>query len=215
MGRTLVARYLATQDFSTLTDAETHDLVAAIKTASKTSTLVLNNPPMATSAAALLTKDATLVTANTAVSDDRTKLKTDLGTEALARADLHGELRTYATFASNLAKSLADLQGTGVNDRAPRAPRGTPPPVPGAIDSKPPAKGHGKLVVSVHETGSTRYLYVAEQSADGLTWAPLGIGRGKTRTLTGASGTKIWVRFAAVRGQLQSDWCIAQLVVIP
>ena len=214
MGLSLIKRYLALQDFSTLTDAETHDLVGRIKTASKTSTLVLNNPPMATSAAALITKDATLTTANTTVSDDRTKLKTDLGTEAEARAEVHGELRTYATFASNLAKSLVDLQGSGVNERAAKTPKGTPPPTPGAIDSKPPAKGHGKLVVSVHETGSIRHHYVAEQSPDGVTWSQLGVGRGKTRTLTGASGTKVWVRFATVRGQLQSDW-LAALVVIP
>jgi hypothetical protein len=101
-----------------------------------------------------------------------------------------------------------------VNGRAPRTPKGTPPPVPGAIDSRPPARGHGKLLLSVHETGSTRYQYVAEQSADGITWSQLGVGRGKTRTLTGASGTKVWVRFATVRGQLQSDW-LSALVILP
>jgi hypothetical protein len=56
---------------------------------------------------------------------------------------------------------------------------------------------------------------VAEQSADGINYSPLGLGRGKTRTLTGASGTKIWVRFAMVRGELQSAWSTPVLVTIP
>jgi hypothetical protein len=215
MTRPLVPRFLAALDPSQLTDAEVHELVGQITTASKTSTLVLNNPPMAASVAALGTKEATLATSNTAVANDKVKLKTDLGTEALARADVEGELRTYVTFASNFAKSPADLQGAGVAQRAARPAKGSVPPVPGAIDSKIPVKGHGKLVVAVHETGSTHYHYVAEQSPDGTTWSALGVGRGKTRTLTGASGTKVWVRFATVRGQVQSDWNTATLVTIP
>ena len=78
-----------------------------------------------------------------------------------------------------------------------------PPAMPDLFDVKIPKKGHGKLVIGVHETGPIRYQYVAEQSSDGVNWSPLGLGRGKTRTLTGASGTKIWVHFAAVRRGLQ------------
>jgi len=215
MTRSLVPRFLALLDASALTDAEIHTLVPQIKTASTTSTLVLNNPPMATSVAALVTKDATLATSNTAVANDKVKLKTDLGTEALTRADVQGELRTYVTFASNLAKSPADLQGAGLAERPPRAPKGTLPPVPGAVDLKIPVKGHGKIVVAVHETGSTHHRYVAQQSPDGTTWSPLGLGYGKTRTILGPSGTKVWVRFATVRGQVQSDWNTPTLVSIP
>jgi hypothetical protein len=86
---------------------------------------------------------------------------------------------------------------------------------PDAIDVKPPKKGHGRMTVSVHETGKTRHQYVAEQSPDGVTWSQLGNGRGKTRVITGASGTKVWVRFALVRGQAQSDWSTPYLVTIP
>ena len=57
----LVQRFPALQDFAALTDVETHDLVGQIKTAGKTSTLVLNNPPMATSLAALVAKDQDFV----------------------------------------------------------------------------------------------------------------------------------------------------------
>ena len=215
MGKALVPRYLATMDFSSLTDDEVHTQISNIKTASATSALVLANPPMATSVDALVAKDAKLVVSNKAVSDARVKLSTAIGVEAQARADVLGELRTYSTFASNFAKSPTDLSGAGVAERAKRTVYTTAPDAPDQIDIKPPKKGHGKNVASVHETGSVRYQYVAEQSADGLTWAPLGLGRGKTRTVTGASGAKVWVRFARVRGQLQSEWSTPVLITIP
>ncbi len=98
---------------------------------------------------------------------------------------------------------------------APRLSRNAPPTVPESIDTKPPKTGHGKNRVSVHETGTTRHQYVAEQSVDGTTWTALGTGRGKSRVLTGASGAKIWVRFAMVRSGMQSDWCTPVLVTIP
>jgi hypothetical protein len=69
--------------------------------------------------------------------------------------------------------------------------------------------------VSVHETGTGRHHYVAQQSMDGVTWTQLGIGQGKTRTLTGESGAKIWVRFAMIRGEIQSAWCTPVLINIP
>ena len=99
--------------------------------------------------------------------------------------------------------------------RGPRPSRGTLPEVPERIDVKNPRRGHGKTVVSVHETGSTKHAYVAEQSLDGIAWTPLGVGRGKTRVVTGASGTTVWVRFAMVRGELQSAWSMPHNVVIP
>jgi len=86
------------------------------------------------------------------------------------------------------------------------------------LDTSYPAKGHGKAMVSVHETGKTRRQYAAEWSPETIgpnSWAQLGVGHGKTRSVIGASGTKVWVRFATVRGQQQSDWCTPVLVTIP
>jgi hypothetical protein len=87
--------------------------------------------------------------------------------------------------------------------------------VPASIDVKTPRVGHGKIRATVHETGGSHHPYAAEQSVDGTTWTALGAGRGKSRMITGASGAKIWVRFAMVRGELQSDWCTPVLVTIP
>jgi hypothetical protein len=40
-------------------------------------------------------------------------------------------------------------------------------------------------------------------------------GRGKERKLSGPTGTKVWVRMAAIRYGLQSDWSVPVLVILP
>jgi len=87
--------------------------------------------------------------------------------------------------------------------------------VPGNIVNKPPKQGHGKTVVSVDDPGPTRHQFAAEQSLDGVTWTQLGVGHGKTRVVTGPSGTKVWVRFAMVRAGQQSAWSTPFLVTLP
>ena len=74
------------------------------------------------------------------------------------------------------------------------------------------------LAADLPKPVTAEQIYRQEQATrppDGITWSQLGLGRGKTRTLTGATGTKIWVRMATVRGELQSDWCVPVLVTIP
>jgi hypothetical protein len=77
----------------------------------------------------------------------------------------------------------------------------------------------GKARVAVDETGMPRGRYVAQRSFGDPdredTWSDLP-GVGKERRLSGyASGTWIWVRFAAVRFGMQSAWSAPTLVVIP
>jgi hypothetical protein len=122
-------------------------------------------------------------------------------------------IRSYATFATNDAKVPTDIHEAGLTARDTAMPK-LPPAPPPSLDVKTPVKGHGKIMVSAHETGPTRQQYVAQESADGLTWTQLGLGRGKMRTITGAIGTKVWVRMATIRGELQSDWCTPVLVTI-
>jgi hypothetical protein len=84
---------------------------------------------------------------------------------------------------------------------------------------KNPAKGHGRTKLTVYETrGAPRGEYVAQWSPDPYgptTWAQLGIGHGKSRWVSGQPGTKVWVRFARVRGQSQSEWSTPMLITIP
>jgi hypothetical protein len=215
MARNLVPRYLAALELSSMADDKIQTLTGDIALAAKTSALVAASVPMQTSVAALATKSATLLAASAAVTADHAKLRIDIATEAQARSDILGEVRTYTTLVTNVAKSPADLHAAGLAPQPPRTPRNTPPTVPGLIVNKPPKTGHGKTTVSVEETGPTRQQYVAQDSLDGVTYTQLGMGFGKTRVVTGASGTKVWVRFAMVRGQVQSDWSVPLQITIP
>jgi len=218
MGRSLIPRYHVELDFSQIKDNNRHDIVAGIKQVASTSQLILNSPAMLASVAALSEKAAIFAQANAAVISTKQKLKTDIATEAGCRSDVDGEIRAFATLAENYAKSAADIHSVGLSARAAAPVKRLAPEVPESIDTVIPRKGHGRATVSVHETGRTRRQYAAEWSPDPIgpdTWAPLGAGSGKTRTVTGTSGTKVWVHFATVRGQLQSDWCTPVLVTIP
>jgi hypothetical protein len=214
MGRRLAPRYLAALDFSTYTDQELHKLVSDINLAAPTCTLVQASPPMQECVQRLVAKDATLTKTSKKVDDDKATLRTDLATEALARTDLQGEARTYASFVQGAAKSPADVQGAALNPKQ-HTPRNQPPTVPDHLESRPPKRGHGRITVFVVETGTTHHQFAAEQSLDGVTFTQLGVSHGKTRVVTGPSGTKVWVRFAMVRGSLQSDWSIPIIVTIP
>jgi hypothetical protein len=216
MGHTLIPRYLAALELSTQTDDELHTLAGDIGLAAKTSALVLGNTQMQASVAAVATSDTALATANQMVDDDHTKLRIDIAAQAFARSDLLGAIRTYGSFVAGGAKSPADVHAAGLPPLGPRPARNTPPTVPVIINNKAPKTGHGTTTVSVGDNLPTRHQYVAQQSLDGgTTWAQLGVGHGTTRVVTGASGTKVWVRFAMVRGQLQSDWCTPVMVTIP
>jgi len=214
MRRTLVPRFSPTLELSSMSDEALHALAADLALAAKSSPLVAASPTMQACVAALATKDGALASSNQTVADDHAKLHVDIGAEALARADLVGVVRTYATLITNDAKSFADVQSAGF-PAGPRAPRNSPPTVPEMIIVRPPRSGHGKTRVIVEETGPTKHQYVAEQSLDEVTWTQLGVGLGKTRVVTGASGTKVWVRFAMVRGQVQGGWSTPILITIP
>lgn len=215
MGRTLVSRTLTSVVVSALDDAKLHELAADIAVAAKTSTLVAGNATLQSTIPQLATADASLLSSNKAVATDRVTLSTDLATEAENRSVVMGMLRTIVTVATNVAKSPADLQGAGLPAAAPRPPHNQPPTVPARVDNKPPKTGHGKTTVVVYETAGERFHYVAQESLNGVTYTQLGLGLGKTRVVTGASGTKVWVRFAMVRSGLQSDWSVPILVTIP
>jgi hypothetical protein len=218
MSRTLVQRFHALLDFSTLDDTLRHQIAAGIEAVAATSPLVTGSTAMQASLTALGKKDAALSTANGVVVNDKQKLRTDIATEVTARGDYDGELRNFALLAENGAKSPTDIQSVGLTYRPPAPATKLPPPVPTSINTIFPKTGHGKATVSVQETGTTRRQYIAQSSPDPFgptTWSPLGVSLGKTRVLTGASGTRIWVRFATVRGALQSDWCTPVLVTIP
>jgi hypothetical protein len=215
MGRSLIPRCPAAAQVSSFSDAELHELASNIVTSGKTSPIVQGSTTLQATVAALATDDASLTTANKTVEADKNQLRLDVTAAAQARSLVVGGVRSVITAVTNVAKSPADLQAAGIPPAPPRPPANQPPTVPAQIDVTYPKTWHGKARATVFDTDPTRYAYVAQQSADGTNWTQLGVGHGKMRTVTGASGTKVWVRFAMVRAQLQSDWSAPVLVTIP
>jgi hypothetical protein len=165
----------------------------------------------------------------------------DLGTTfaaykvAVAKGDQSAKQHTLDVAARNtardandaaltLVKALVESGATSADDIKSIAftPRGGRPPAPQLVppdflDITMGKKGHGKVKVAAHEIGKTRRQYAAQMSPDPIganTWANLP-GAGKSRWLTGKSGTSAWVRFALMHGQAQSDWGTPVLVTFP
>jgi hypothetical protein len=203
-------------NLATMTDAEVLQLVVAIVALAPKSALI-SIPAIAASVAAVTSKGSTFKTASDTVTADEEKLKNDKTTMQTARGSLENEVTSLAGLVGTNAASEADVTGMAFHLRTGATVAKAPPEVPASIDVMIPKNGHGRCKASVHETGTTKGRYVAEQSPDPIgptTWTSLP-GTGKSRTITGQTGTKVWVRFARVRAQLQSDWSTPVLVTIP
>jgi hypothetical protein len=216
MARTLVRQHVLLS-FDTLSDAERQSILAGVTQLAPTSALYAGTPAIQASFAALVKKGATLTSAGATVAADKQKLKADTGSEVAARTDFDVELRTLATLTEAGAKTPSDITSMGFHDRPPTPTAKLAPATPTSIDVKMPVRGHGVARVVAVYAGTGRPHFVAQWSPDPVgpaTWVAL-VGAGKTRLVAGASGTRVWVRFASLRGQLQSDWCTPVLVTIP
>jgi hypothetical protein len=203
-------------NISRMSDAEIASVIAAIQKVGATSSL-MQNPAIAASAAALGKKGSALTAAGLVVTSDEKQLKLDIAARDVARTNVEGELANMRTLVSTNATSPADIAGMGLVPLV-RAPQTrSVPPVPAEILTRL-GSVHGRARVSVVQSGGARGSYVAEATPDPISptsvWASVP-GIGKQRVLTGATGTKLWVRFAQVRYGLQSDWSTPVLVTLP
>jgi hypothetical protein len=202
-------------DLASFDDAERTNLVAGVQKVAPQSGL-MQIPAIAASVAALGKKGAALVAGNSAVGADEKLLKLDMATRDGARSSLDLEIVTLRALVASNAQTASDITSMGftLHERAPRT--RTQPAAPGELLTRI-GKAHGRARVTVNELGTTSGNYVAEGSPDPIgpsTWSPLP-GNGKQRTITGPTGTKVWVRFARVRYGLQSDWSAPVLVTLP
>jgi hypothetical protein len=209
-------RFRIALNLAGMTDAELLQLIVAI-TAVAPQSVLFAIPAIAAGVGTVTTKGAAFKTADDAVTADEEKLRNDKVAKLAARGALENDVTSLAGLVGTNAKSQADVSSMAFLLRQPASVATATPAVPVTISITYPKHGHGHAKASVDETGTTKGRYVAEQSSDPIgaaTWASLP-GTGKSRTITGASGTKVWVRFARVRGQLQSDWSTPVLVTIP
>jgi len=203
-------------NLSSMTNEQLLQLVVAITALAPQSALI-SIASIATSVAAVTSKGATFKSNSDTVKADEEKLRNDKTALGTSRGALEGEVATLAALVGSNAKNAADVASMAFQVAPAPVVVKSPPATPDVIDVVIPKKGRGRAKASVHETGGEKGRYAAEWSPDPFgptTWVALP-GTGKSRNLTGASGTKIWVRFARVRGQLQSDWSTPVLVTFP
>src|SRR5262249_5630243 len=154
---------------------------------------------IAASVTALGKKDAALAQNNTNVENDKKQLKADTDAETVARTEFDGELYTLTALVESNAKTPAEVSGIGFKSFV-RAPvqKGLPA-IPDGIDVITPKKGRGKSKIAVQQPPGMRWQYVVMASPAGpnlptaTSWT-LVTGNGKTRELSGASGTQLWVK---------------------
>ena len=191
------------------------DLLAGVMQTVSTSKLYQSSTVIQGLVAELVTYGAALKPSTDMVAADRVKLTNDEAAVATNRTNFDKTVNALLSAVEKDAKDEADAKGIGTTPRGPKPPKvPVAPPVVDVIIGK---KARGYATVSAHETGKTKSHYAAQWSPEPIgptTWATL-IGFGKSRHLTGASGTKVWVRFAMVRGSIQSDWSTPVLVTIP
>jgi hypothetical protein len=200
---------------SGMTNDETLELSGNIVKLTPTSALATANPSVASGAAAVGARAATLKT-SLAKASDLAKQAVDAATVALAdREDLDTEVHAFVGNVLNVATTPDDLTSVALTPRAQPVTPTVGPEVPASFVVSMPKYKKGYADISVSEPAGVHGRYYAEWSPDPIgTWARLA-GTGKSRRVTGVSGTKVWVRFARVRGALESDWSAPQLIVIP
>jgi hypothetical protein len=198
-----------------LDDAARAGLLAGIQEMAPQSALT-KVATVAASVDALAKKGAALTANVTAAVAAEKQYKATLAQRDESRDAFDKELLALKAAVESVATSESDVKGMGFTPLTFTKASPTQPEPPVGLMVKV-GKAHGKArVVVAGAAPSARF--VAEVSPDPAgqgTWSSLP-GTGRERKLSGyASGMKLWVRFAAVRYGLQSDWCTPVLVTIP
>jgi hypothetical protein len=199
---------------STADDKYRYDTLAAVGNLAPTSPL-LAIPAIQASVTRLATLAVAFKVNNDTVAADRAKLALDIEEEGNTRDAVDGELLALKAAIENHATKASDLASLGFGERGASRTKGQLS-APEAIDIKS-TKVRGQFTAVAREVGKSRWQYAAESSPDPVgesTWTTL-TGYSRSRKVTGPSGSKVWVRFARMSGQLQSEWSTPVLVTIP
>jgi hypothetical protein len=192
------------------------DVVGALLKQAPQSQLYKNNPTIQAELANLSTTYDTFTQSGTKAAASKAQHVLDIAAHDDARVANNKSINMLRRLSENGATSLKDLQEmafVGYQGRPP-APPIEPPDV---VMPKLGKKGSGKAEAVVQETGRTRQRYAAQWSPDPITptsWEGLP-GYGKSRKLSGKSGTSVWVRFALIRSGKQSEWSVPILITYP
>jgi hypothetical protein len=212
-----LSRFRIALNVSLMNDLERLGVINGIQKVAATSTL-MQVPAIAASYNSLVAKGTTLQTDNALVAADLQQLEHDETARNTARAAVNLELVTLKALVTQNAQAATDISGMGFHELVTvAATTQAPPDVPGPIVVKL-GKTAGKARVAIGQPGRFPGGTLAEVSTDPIgptTWTVMP-GSGKERKISGyASGTRLWVRFAAVKYGQQSAWSTPVMLTIP
>lgn len=215
--RTVRRRFHVQMNLSVVDDQWRFDTIASVTQNAPQGELYASVPAIQAAVTSLVALGAEFKARNDVVAADRAKLNIDLDAAINARSDVDAALLTIKSLFENNAKSEDDLTAGGLQKRSPKASAGALRP-PESIDITFPRRIRGEFTASAHQSGLGRAQYAAQLSTDAntpSTWVDLK-GSGKSRKVKGyPSGTQVWLRFARLGGQDQSDWGTPVLVTVP
>jgi hypothetical protein len=201
-------------DLRDLDDEKRDAFVTSLEDLAPESPLYLADATVQESVADLLAAGGGLSAARDALNRTLAQLAADRTNVSEARDAFDRKLVLLKTLVETRSKNGAGVSSMCFVWRGPmvRHPLAVPE---GAVGK--PGKAHGQVIFAV-AGDRVRRRYAGEYSTDQgdpVTWTRMD-GDGKTRKLSGlTSGTRVWGRFATVRGHDQSDWCTPAAVIVP
>ncbi len=208
----ITPRWRAALNTRLMNDIDREKLTAGIEQVAPSSALA-KVPAIAASLAALGPKSAAFVADVATAAQYRALWRTSAAVRDASRLALDLELDTLKTLVDNNATSAADVAGIGFALLTlTKASQAEPDPPAALLVTFGKARREARVTVQ-----GKGYLgrFVAQTASDPVTVWVDAPGTGKRRILTGASGTRVWVRFAAVRFGMQSAWSTPVLVTLP
>lgn len=199
-----------------MTDAELESTVAALGTNAPSSDVYKQNPSVAATIDAVAVLGKTWSGAQGDVSADLAKLDTDKKLASDARAALIGKLQLVRGQIQDAAPNAAAARAVGIPTRDGNAlPAPLLTPSGGTVTFSKRVKGQFRSRTDGVPGIETYKTQICLDPTNPTNWVDVE-GHGQTHTFKGyASGTHLWLRFAATRGQKTSDWSTPILVIVP
>jgi hypothetical protein len=214
MKKYVLQRFHIDLNMAELTDAQRDDLAASVAKLAPTSKLIQASPAMLASVTALAAKSTTFKSSRATTAATRQVLAANVDTENQSRAAVDLEILSLAGLVATGSTQPADITGAGFNQRPPPPQRPFAPP--DALDVTFPRRVKGRFRIAPKGNLGRNWAVQMAPDDDGQpgAWSDVP-GTAKTRTITGASGSRVWVRYAMLRGMEVSAWGTAVLVTIP
>jgi len=198
-----------------MSDKERADLGTTVGNMAPSSPLYAQHPQLQPAVSDVASLSTALKADDASVVHDEAQLASSREGRDTTRTKFDRAMWVFTSLVENLALTVDQAAQLGLTARVGKAPPAPLAPPEGVIVKL--GRKHGQFRASV-KTTQKNGRFGAQISTDPVgptTWQELP-GAGRSRLIGGhPSGTLVWVRFRALRGQQQSDWCAPVPVTVP